>query len=71
MRQPVQAARTALDTALRHLTGVDEVGVRHLRHSFDALDHMDDYIDDIFDRVAGTARPPETCWTSANWPRMF
>jgi signal transduction histidine kinase len=56
MRQPVQAARTALDTALRHLTGVDEVGVRHLRHSFDALDHMDDYIDDIL--TVGRDRPP-------------
>jgi signal transduction histidine kinase len=56
MRQPVQAARTALDTALRHLTGVDDVGVVHLRHSFAALDEMDDYIEDIL--TVGRDRPP-------------
>lgn len=57
MRQPIQTARTALDTALRHLKEVDEVGVLPLRYCFDAFDHMDNYIEDIL--TVGRDRPPQ------------
>jgi signal transduction histidine kinase len=56
MRQPVQAARTALDTTLRHLKEVDETGILHLRYCFDAFDQMDDFIEDIL--TVGRDRTP-------------
>lgn len=56
MRQPIQAARTALETALRHLKEVDDVGIQHLRYCFDAFDQMDDYVEDIL--TVGRDRPP-------------
>ncbi|MBL8024110.1 MAG: sensor histidine kinase [Elusimicrobia bacterium] len=55
MRQPIQALRNSLDTIVQHVTGADDTARRHLTLSGEALDWMDDFIEDIL--TVGRERP--------------
>jgi signal transduction histidine kinase len=55
LRQPIQALRNSLDTIFHHVTGADETARRHLILSGEALDWMDDFIEDIL--TVGRERP--------------
>jgi signal transduction histidine kinase len=55
LRQPIQALRNSLDAIYQHVTGADDTARRHLTLSGEALDWMDDFIEDIL--TVGRERP--------------
>lgn len=55
LRQPIQALRNSLEAIFHHVTGADDAARKHRGLSLEALDWMDDFIEDIL--TVGRERP--------------